>query len=57
MAQTKNKMSPVAAAVPITGTPMRPSSRPAAPAVLRVPIGKVSQDSAPLPWPCRGGSA
>src|SRR6266508_6053078 len=39
MAQTKNRMRPIAAAVPIKGTPMRPNSSPTAPAVLRVPIG------------------
>src|SRR5215217_2201229 len=38
-------MRPIAAAVPISGTPMSPSSSPSAPAVLRVPIGKVSHDS------------
>src|SRR5579859_3361348 len=35
----------MAAAVPTTGTPTRPSSSPAAPAVLSVPMGKVSHDS------------
>src|ERR671911_3033779 len=45
MAQTKNRTRPIAAAVPISGTPMRPSSSPTAPAVLRVPIGKVIHDS------------
>src|SRR5918993_2686491 len=35
----------MAAAVPTSGRPRRPSSSPAAPAVLRVPIGKVSHDS------------
>src|SRR5215467_11944831 len=35
----------MAAAVPISGTPARPSSRPSAPATLRVPIGNVSHDS------------
>jgi hypothetical protein len=45
MAQTKNRTRPMAAAVPTSGTPMRPSSSPTAPAVLRVPIGKVSHDS------------
>src|SRR5215217_7001815 len=38
-------MRPIAAAVPISGTPMSPSSSPSAPAVLRVPIGKVNHDS------------
>src|SRR6266487_3864958 len=38
-------MRPIAAAVPVRGTPRRPSSSPIAPAVLRVPIGKVSHDS------------
>src|SRR5438132_1418147 len=36
MAQTKNRMRPIAAAVPIRGTPTRPSSRPTAPEVLPV---------------------
>src|SRR5215207_956207 len=44
MAQTKNRTRPIAAAVPISGTPMRPISTPSAPAVLRVPIGKVNHD-------------
>ena len=37
MAPTKYKTRPTAAAVPISGTPMRPNSRPSAPAALRVP--------------------
>src|SRR5829696_10019512 len=37
MAPTKNSMKPTAAAVPISGTPMRPTSSPSAPAALRVP--------------------
>src|SRR5215203_6957417 len=45
MAQTKNRTSPIAAAVPISGTPMRPTSSPSAPAALSVPIGKVNHDS------------
>src|SRR5215213_3596302 len=45
MAQTKNKTRPIAAAGPISGTPMRPSSNPIAPVILRVPIGKVNHDS------------
>jgi hypothetical protein len=45
VAQTKNRTRPIAAAVPISGPPMRPSSSPSAPAALRVPIGKVNHDS------------
>jgi hypothetical protein len=34
MAPTKNRMRPTAAAVPIKGTPMRPTSSPSAPAAV-----------------------
>jgi len=44
----------MAAAVPTTGRPATPRSNPAAPTVLRVPIGKVSHDSGTPLWPCRG---